>query len=412
MLKSLRKRPMLRPLFIWIPAIVLEVRFQISDYISYFLCIPLLWLVISFCYSYRSKKQQLLHMHWGMRWTWGALFLSLLFVFAVQRTAFAVQTELRDFSKFDAVSVFFTRQQDQLLQKIDRLPLADEEKSVASTLLIGYKQGLNPQMRKQFSTAGVAHLLAVSGFHVAVVCGCIGGLRGAVTFRRIRKSLKIILTLSFLWLFVGVTGFSTSALRAGWMLTFYLVAQLTDRKTDSYNILAASALFLLFYQPLYLFEIGFQLSYLAVFFILCFQPLWNRLFKVRNPILSFLTGCVCVSVAAQIGTAALVSYYFGYFSVVSLFANLPLTLLSMLLIPVGLFTLLWPAEWIGFEFLQDLTCFLMHTLCDLTLRFSQLSIASFHYRMAPAGVVLFYGCLFLLIYRIRQYRRLGFFINR
>ena len=100
------------------------------------------------------------------------------------------------------------------------------------------------------------------------------------------------------------------------MLTMYLTGGVLDRRAERYNILAASAFCMLVYEPLYLFDIGFQLSYLAVLSILYFQPRLQALIKVHNPFLRTPWGWVTVTLSAQAGTTFLCLYYFGQFSTV------------------------------------------------------------------------------------------------
>ena len=129
------------------------------------------------------------------------------------------------------------------------------------------------------------------------------------------------------------------------MLTMYLTGGVLDRRAERYNILAASAFCMLVYEPLYLFDIGFQLSYLAVLSILYFQPRLQALIKVHNPFLRTPWGWVTVTLSAQAGTTFLCLYYFGQFSTVFLLTNLPLTFLATLLIPASLVYVFLP-EWI------------------------------------------------------------------
>lgn len=98
------------------------------------------------------------------------------------------------------------------------------------------------------------------------------------------------------------------------MLSLYLTGRALRRVTDGYNTLAAAAFCMLAYNPYYLFDVGFQLSYLAVFFILFLVPRFKEWIVVRNPLLAMPWEWITVSIAAQIGTALLCFYYFGQFS--------------------------------------------------------------------------------------------------
>ena len=107
----------------------------------------------------------------------------------------------------------------------------------------------------------------------------------------------------------------------------------SEDRFSGFSALTLTAFIMLIYQPMYLFDVGFQLSYLAVFFILFLVPRFKEWIVVRNPLLAMPWEWITVSIAAQIGTALLCFYYFGQFSTVFLFTNLPVTLLAMFLIP-------------------------------------------------------------------------------
>jgi len=141
---------------------------------------------------------------------------------------------------------------------------------------------------------------------------------------------------------------AASSIRAGLMISFFLGGKFLRRITDSYNTLAAAAFCMLVYHPFYLFDIGFQLSYIAVLSILYIQPRLYSLLVVKNPLLGIPWSWFTVTLAAQMGVTFLCLYYFGYFSTVFLFANLPLTGMATLLIPCTFLWLLLPGNcWIS-----------------------------------------------------------------
>lgn len=163
-------------------------------------------------------------------------------------------------------------EQQRLLEPIAKLNLTDEEKSVLATITVGYRQAMSREVRNRFSATGVAHILAVSGFHVAIVCGFLSFLFSFLPRNGCCRWIRYISLLVLLWGFAAITGLAVSSVRAALMLTMYLTGGVLDRRAERYNILAASAFCMLVYEPLYLFDIGFQLSYLAVLSILYFQP--------------------------------------------------------------------------------------------------------------------------------------------
>ena len=350
MIASLQRRPFLRPLALWVLGVLIQSYLFMADSLWWLLPVLLLGLLLS---SWVSRRKPSGMAHYSTRWTWGVFFSLLLVFFAMQRTA-ADQRKPVDttHSIVSMQSVVTVRQ--QALARLDGLPLPIAEQAVLKALLLGDRSALNRHARQKFAATGLAHLLAVSGFHVGVVCAFI-----ALLFRFLGRSyrslvLQLILTAGLMWFYIAITGFGVSALRAGWMISLYLLARLLRREADLYNVLAASALGLLIYRPAYLFDVGFQLSYLALFSIRFMQPLWDRFFVMRNPLLSYPVGILLVSIAAQVGTAGLLFYYFGSVSLIGLLTALPATWLTIVLIPVGWIWLICPAHFPGVALLQTL----------------------------------------------------------
>ena len=284
--------------------------------------------------------------------------------------------------------------QERLLEPFERLNLSKEEKSVLATITLGYRKEMDREVRRRFSVTGVAHLLAVSGFHVAVVCGFLSLLFSFLPKNSFYSWLRYLLTLCLLWSFVVITGLVASAVRAGLMLTLYLTGRVLRRMTDGYNTLAAAAFCMLVFNPLYLFDIGFQLSYLAVLSILYLQPRLQNLIVVRNPVIAIPWGWITVTLAAQAGTTLLCLYYFRQFSLVFLCTNLPLTFLATFLIPAGLIWLLLPVGIPGHGLLQLFVEKLTHTLFWIVDAFSRVEEAVFYGRIDLLLTILGYGSIF------------------
>ncbi len=164
MIEALQKRPFARPLLVWVAALVVQSCFPAGKYIVVCLFFPIVILTCSWYCAWRGRGEA----SFRFRWVWGAVFLSLLWMLAVCRTisiplykgTFPPKTEMLRAARFG---------QEKLLVSLQELRLSEEEKSVLATLAFGYKKAMKREIRERFSTAGVAHLLAVSGFHVAIV---------------------------------------------------------------------------------------------------------------------------------------------------------------------------------------------------------------------------------------------------
>ena len=387
MIKELQIRPFARPLLVWIAGAILQTVFSCCTYSWVLLLLPVIILTTA---GLALRGQE--HFCYETRWLWGAVFLSLLLFLSIQKTAYS-QFEASSEHPTSLLSRWAREEQQRLLEPIEKLNLTDEEKSVLATITVGYRQAMSREVRNRFSVTGVAHILAVSGFHVAIVCGLFSFLSRNGCCRWIRYISLLVL----LWGFVAITGLAASSVRAALMLTMYLTGGVLDRRAERYNILAASAFCMLVYEPLYLFDIGFQLSYLAVLSILYFQPRLQALIKVHNPFLRTPWGWVTVTLSAQAGTTFLCLYYFGQFSTVFLLTNLPLTFLATLLIPASLVYMFLP-EWIpGYGWLQVGVEWLAHDLLWVVDAFSQVPGAVFSFRFDFPAMLVAYGMLLSIL---------------
>lgn len=388
MILEFQKRPFGRPLVVWITGILLCLYFTAGFLTVAFLSIPVVLLLLSLCFSSGAE------LSFSYRWVWGFVFLLMLLSLAVIVTDYSGR---RTNSEPGPLTLQSAALQQQLASKVSDLNLTDEEKSVFATLTLGYRQSMDSEVRKRFSLTGVSHILSVSGFHVGVVCGFVLFLFRLFPNHITTRWIRYILTMLLLWSYVFVTGLAVPSVRAGIMLSLYLTSQVVRRTGDRYNTLAAAAFCMLAYNPFYLFEIGFQLSFVAVFFILYLQPRLNALIPLRNPLLKYPWDVITVTLAAQVGTTFLCLYYFGQFSLVFLFTNLPLSLLATLQIPLGLVWLILPAWFPGYQWLQLEIEWLTHSMVYIVDLFSSIPGASVYIRFDWLDATICYTALFLFL---------------
>jgi len=207
---------------------------------------------------------------------------------------------------------------DQLRQRcisiLRKHLLTDDEFAVGAALILGYKDEISQEVTNAYVNTGAMHILAVSGMHVGIVYLCISALLGFLKFKhRHWKIVKMLLLLGGVWGFAVLTGAAPSALRAASMFSFVIVGQSLNRQPNIYNTFAASAFLLLCVNPYLLFEIGFQLSYLAVIGIVYFQPVIYKLWYIENKIGDYFWKLSAVSLAAQITTLPISLLYFHQF---------------------------------------------------------------------------------------------------
>lgn len=208
-----------------------------------------------------------------------------------------------------------------------------KELGLAEALLIGYRDDLDKELLQSYSNTGVVHVIAVSGMHLALVFWLLNLLLQPLLKRKNTKWLHPVLILCILWLFTLLAGGAASVVRAAVMFSFILLGKTFGRNASIYNTLAASAFFLLCYDPYWLWDAGFQLSYAAVLSIVIFyKPIYN-LFFVQNPLLNSVWQLCAVSIAAQVLTTPIAAYLFHQFPVYFLITNL-------LAVPISSFVLI------------------------------------------------------------------------
>ena len=235
------------------------------------------------------------------------------------------------------------RLRDRLAERLSATSLRLETKR----LLLGMTLGLvshdaeGRALRQSFARGGVAHLLAVSGFHLAVVVGAVALLLGALPKLRRRERLRWALLLVVAWVFTLISGCSVPTLRASGMLTLYAGGRILRRPTSFTEVLALPALLQLTCSPLSLFSASFLLTYLALVSIrLFYRPIWGMLGKLQHPLMRYLWGCLALSLAVQPLLFPLSLYLFGASSLAYLWTTLLVLPLATLLIPVGLLLML------------------------------------------------------------------------
>lgn len=203
----------------------------------------------------------------------------------------------------------------KLLEKYAAYSIADQEFAVLAALTLGEKSYLSSDTRISFSSSGAMHVLAVSGLHVGIIFMVINALLKPLKYSKNTGLIKILITLSLLWVYAFITGLSPSVLRACTMFSFVSVGENINRRTNIYNALAVSAFVLMLINPNIILEVGFQLSYAAVISIVFFQPKITSIFNVENRFFKYLWDLLAVSVAAQIGTFPISLFYFHQFPV-------------------------------------------------------------------------------------------------
>ena len=224
-------------------------------------------------------------------------------------------------SKGLKTSSYRARVIDFVENKFNRLGFSPRDTEYLKALLIGDKSNLDSDLKKGYQSLGLSHVLAVSGMHVGMVWMLISYLLKLIPGRQNRK-LKALISLLALWLYVLVTGATPSVTRAGIMLSMYGLASIYGINALNLNIVFSSALIMLVLKPSLLSDLGFQLSFCAVFGIILLLPAIRAISIKHNSAVGLIIELIAISIVAQLFTLPLSLYYFKVFPNFFLLSNL------------------------------------------------------------------------------------------
>ena len=252
------------------------------------------------------------------------------------------QVSLSGISRLERSKLFFLKLRSSILYRI-RNYQSDDAYAVVAAMALGDKSALNKELKDVYSITGASHVLALSGLHLGIIYTLLSLL---VRGRRWQTASQLLIILS-IWAFVFLVGLSTSVVRSAMMLSIYALMSLGHRDKMSVNTLAFSAIVLLIVNPLSLFDVGFQMSFMAVFAILILYPLFEGVFSqeflMSHRIVRWVWAMVAVSCAAQIGVAPLIAYYFGRFSTYFLLTNFVVIPATTLILYLSLLVFIVPS---------------------------------------------------------------------
>ena len=229
--------------------------------------------------------------------------------------------------------LFKTRR--SLINILESAGLRENQLSVASALILGYRAELDKELMSAYAGAGATHVLAVSGLHVGIVYVILNFLLKFMDKKRSTKITKTVLLVFLLFGYAGLTGLSASVFRAATMFSFVAIGKVLKRDTNIFNTLAASAFCLIAYDPMIIMQVGFQLSYAAVIGIVLIQPRLFKLYAFNNRLLDWAWSITCVSIAAQIATFPLGLLYFHQFPNLFLVSNLLVIPAAAIILYIG-----------------------------------------------------------------------------
>ena len=228
------------------------------------------------------------------------------------------------------VEEYMNAQRERMLSVYRDADMPDDVYGIVSAMTLGERHAVSRPLRESYNVSGVSHVFALSGLHLSIIFMFLSLLLPTRLFPRFSSLMQLLL----LWTFVFLVGIHPSLLRAAVMFTCYILCRLLSRNTHSIDILIFAAFLLLVYNPQWLFDIGFQMSFMAMVGILLLatrlmrlvpMPQWARRSSLGYSLwyaFSALWGMLVVSLSASIAVMPLIALYFGRVSFYGLLANL------------------------------------------------------------------------------------------
>ncbi len=243
--------------------------------------------------------------------------------------------------------------------------------AVINALFLGERKDINSTLQSAYTNAGVVHILALSGLHIGLIVVFLNFILRPLNRVPSGRLLKIGFIVLVLWSFAFISGLSASVVRAVTMFSILSIGTHLKRPTNIYNTLASSIFIILLFNPLLLFDIGFQLSYVAVFAIVSIDPILYKLWQPKHWLLNVYWHTLTVTVSAQIGILPISLYYFHKFSGLFFISNL--IIIPFLSIVIGFGILVITAAIIGVlpNFIARIFEALIHGMNAITIRISQ-----------------------------------------
>lgn len=239
-------------------------------------------------------------------------------------------------SDVSSLTIFAARLQHRLASSLDNYSFSAESKGIIKALLLGVRHDIQEETYQEYIDAGAVHILAISGLHIGIITMILSYILHFFFRRKKYKVLIMLLLMIFLWAYALLTGLSASVVRAVMMFSFLSMALELKKYQGVYDNLIVSIFILLIFNPLFLFDVGFQLSYLAVFSIVTFLPIFNSFWFPKNKIIRFFYGILAVSFSAQIGVLPVSLYYFHQFPTLFFVTNILILPFLGIILGVGI----------------------------------------------------------------------------
>ncbi|MFD2822953.1 ComEC/Rec2 family competence protein [Lacinutrix iliipiscaria] len=221
-------------------------------------------------------------------------------------------------------------------QKLQLYHFKSDELAIINALILGQRQNIDKAVYTNYINAGAVHILAVSGLHIGILLLILNGFFKPLERLKHGKTIKMVLIILLLWSYALIAGASASVIRASTMFSIVAIGMHLKRPSNIYNTLAISVFFILLFKPLFLFDVGFQLSYLAVLAIVSIQPILYNIWKPKFWLPDKLWQILTVTLAAQFGVLPISFFYFHQFPGLFWLSNIIIIPLLGLILTTGI----------------------------------------------------------------------------
>lgn len=238
------------------------------------------------------------------------------------------------------IGYYASKLRNTIAINLNKNGFSKKELSIVMALILGQQQDISPDVIRDYQFAGAVHILSVSGLHIGCLLLVLNFFLGFLPNTKNWRIYKLLFIIGFLWAFAVLAGLAPAVLRSVTMYSFVTVGLYLRKSVNIYHTLLVSMLLILIVEPSFLFDVGFQLSYLALFFIVWLQPLLNRLYNPTNKISHYIWEIITVSFAAQIGTLPLSLYYFHQFPSLFFITNLVILPALGIIMGYGVFVMI------------------------------------------------------------------------
>ncbi len=227
--------------------------------------------------------------------------------------------------------------------KLKLYHFSPDELAIINALLLGQRQDISKEIYTNYTNAGAIHILAISGLHIGIILLILNFIFSPLVQIKYGSFIKTVLLLLILWSFAIVAELSASVTRAVTMFSIIAIAMNLKRPTNIFNTLAISIFVLLLIKPMFLFDVGFQLSYLAVLAIVVIDPILFKLCKPKNKILKFYWHTFTITISAQVGIIPISLYYFHEIASLFFISNLVIIPFLGVILSLGVLAILLAA---------------------------------------------------------------------